>query len=329
MEYDVAAAVMATRLQYPEPVKLRIAATGLAGSADVPYTVVSTTARPHKLLVEAYGAYGISARRAYPVRWLAWLRAGYAVAYVCPRGGREKGDAWYDGGRTAQRKHRTFEDTAAVIAAIQRRLRIAPAATVFFGRSAGGWLAANIAQEHEDLVAAVYAEVPYVDVLATTGNPALPLTQLEYDEFGNSRIFADARALKKISPVGTVPVCKAEGACPLLVVRTGLNDKQVLPYEALKWAAHLRMAGWTRVYVGIDHDGGHFAPAKTMTDQRAEDAAILDAALQEKSKKRRTRRKKRSKRLSSASGGAAAAAAGAMGGRGRAGKSGRFRTPRR
>lgn len=265
-------------LLYPEPLKLPYYAGGLAGDSRVPYTWVSAVKKPRALLVEAYGAYGMSGRRSYPERWLAYLAAGWAVAYVCPRGGREDGDAWYDGGRTAARKAATFEDTAAGIRAIQKSLHVGPDATVFFGRSAGGWLAANIAQAHGDLVAAVYAEVPYVDVLRTTTNPTLPLTQLEYDEFGDpSSKPVEYRALRKISPVDTVPSCK--DSCPLLVIRTALHDKQVLPYEALKWSSRLRSAGWDRVYVGIDHDGGHFAAAKSMVEQRAEDAAILETSL--------------------------------------------------
>ncbi len=265
--------------EYPEP--LRLSYFGIGSTFDtVPAFWVSAVKRPKALLVEAYGAYGISARRAYPERWLPYLEAGWAIGTVCPRGGREGGDAWWDGGRTAVRKHHTFADTAVGIRALQRATGVGPAATVFFGRSAGGWLAANIAQEHGDLVAAVYAEVPYVDVLRTTLNPRLPLTQLEYDEFGDpARRPAEFRALQRISPVDTVPTCK-KGECPLLVIRTALNDKQVLPYEALKWAARLRAAGWSdRVRVGIDHDGGHFAAAKSMADQRAEDAAFLESAL--------------------------------------------------
>jgi hypothetical protein len=265
---------------YPEPLRLPYSGGGLAGDAEVPYTWISGVRQPRALLIEGYGAYGISARRAYPERWLPYLAAGWAVAYVCPRGGREGGDAWYDGGRTAARKAATFEDTATAIKALQKSLQIPPRATVFFGRSAGGWLAANIAQAHGDLVAAVYAEVPYVDVLRTTTNPTLPLTQLEYDEFGDpTRRQAEYRALLKISPVDTVPACNPTG-CPIVVIRTALHDKQVLPYEALKWSARLRGAGWGRVYVGIDHDGGHFAAAKSMAEQRAEDACLLESAIQ-------------------------------------------------
>lgn len=281
-------------LRFPEPLKLQTLTAGLAGPHKVPYTVVSdaTNPKPRKLLVCGYGAYGMSAQRFYPIRWLPYLDQGYALAIACPRGGREKGDAWYDGARTALRKHHTFEDTATVIRTVQTRLSISPTRTLFFGRSAGGWLAAHIAHHYGHLVAGVYAEVPYVDVLRTTTNPDLPLTQLEYDEFGDPlHRPAELEALKRLSPVDTVPPCKA--ACPRVVIRTGVNDMQVLPYEALKWAIRLREKGWRHVFVGIDHDGGHFAPALSMNEQRAQDAALLDAATHSRSRTRRSTHKGR------------------------------------
>ena len=251
---------------------------GVAKSKDgtaVPYTYVSLSLRPKKLLVEGYGAYGISSRRSYPKRWLAWLLRGYAYAVAMPRGGRENGDPWYDGGRTAQRKQNTFDDTAAVIASVQRRFHILPKRTVFYGRSAGGLLAANIAQQFPHLVGAIYAEVPYLDVLRTTSNPNLPLTQLEYDEFGDPiRRPEDYEALQLISPVDTVLPATAQS--PFVLVRTGVNDAQVLPYESLKWAKKMRSMGWN-VLVGIDTDGGHFAAESVIDRQHAEDAAILDS----------------------------------------------------
>lgn len=269
----------ATRTCAPEPLKLPYFKHGFAGPARVPYTIVSVVPRPRALIVEGYGAYGLCGRRSYPIKWLPYLKRGYAVAIAMPRGGREKGDAWYDGGRTAARKKHTFDDTAAVIAAVQRRLQIAPCHTVFYGRSAGGWLAAAIAQFHTRLVGAVYAEVPYVDVLRTASNPALPLTQLEYDEFGDPvHRPSEFNALQRISPVDTVPAAP-EGGGPLVVIKTAIHDMQVLPYEALKWAKKLRSSGWERVYVGIDGAGGHFAAADVMAVQQAEDAVLVDAAV--------------------------------------------------
>ena len=266
--------------RFPEPVTIPYFSHGLVKSKDgarVPYTIVSVVKHPRKLLVEGYGAYGISGHRSYPIRWLQWLQEGYAIAVAMPRGGREDGDAWYDGGRTALRKQNTFDDTAAVIKMAQATLRIQPKKTVFYGRSAGGFLAANIAQQFPDLVGAVYAEVPYLDVLRTTTNPDLPLTQLEYDEFGDpAKRPQEYLALQRISPVDTVPLAKKHS--PIIVVKTAVNDTQVLPYEALKWSKKLRANGWT-VYTGIDGAGGHFAAESAMYQQQAEDAALIDSYL--------------------------------------------------
>ena len=277
---------------FPEPVALSVFHHGFATSKDgtrVPYTFVSKTKHPKRLFVDGYGAYGSSARRSYPIHWLSWLDRGYALVTAMPRGGRDNGDAWYDGGRTAMRKHHTFEDTAAVIATVQRRFRIQPRNTAFYGRSAGGWLAATIAQQYSHLVGVIYTEVPYVDVLRTSSNPKLPLTKLEYDEFGHpaERPY-EYKALQRLSPIDTVPLAP-EGA-PTIVVRTALYDVQVLPYEAIKWAKKLRAAHWN-VYLGIDQAGGHFAAESDAIQQQAEDAVLIEAAFKKPSSARTTTRR--------------------------------------
>jgi len=243
---------------------------------DIPYTVVYS-GKPNKLLVNAYGAYGIEAARSYPIRWLPWIQAGYAFAVAMPRGGRDDGDRWWDEARTAPRKHRTFEDTATVIEAVQKRMKIPPSKTVFYGRSAGGWTAAMIALQYGYLVKGVIAEVPYVDVLRTTTNEDLPLTKLEYEEFGDPlHKKADYDALLKISPVD---ITKPQVNAPTVLIKTALNDVQVATYEGVKWAATLRENGWPNVYVSIDTDGGHFVKRTNAAQQYAEDAAFFQDAL--------------------------------------------------
>ena len=264
----------------PESVSLPHYYHGFATSHDgtpVPYTVVSHVKRPQRVIVEAYGAYGSSSRRTYPIPWLLWLAKGYALAVAMPRGGRDNGDAWYDAGRTPAQKHHTFEDTAAVVETVQRRFRIPPERTAFYGRSAGGWTAAIMAQAYPHLFRVVYTEVPYVDVIRTASNPRLPLTQLEYDEFGNPRVYADFEHLKTLSPMDTIP--PAPAGSPTIIVKTGLNDVQVLPYETLKWSHRLRAKGWT-VYAGIDGAGGHFAEETDFYRQKAEDFALMDSLFE-------------------------------------------------
>lgn len=264
---------------FPELLPIHDFAHGVAKvkDADIPYWYVSASATPSRLIVSAYGAYGITAYAGYPLRWLPYLERGYAFVVAAPRGGRDNGDEWYDAGRTAARKHTTFDDTAAVIQTVQERFHFKPKQTIIYGRSAGGWVAAYIGLKYPRLVGAVYAEVPYLDVLRTTTNPALPLTQLEYDEFGDPIHRPDEfKALKLISPNNIVR--RAPANAPFFLIRTALYDAQVLPYEALKFAKHLRKNGW-RVVVGLDMEGGHFTKPSTAATIQGEDAAYLDSVV--------------------------------------------------
>jgi len=85
----------------------------------------------------------------------------------------------------------------------------------------------------------VYAEVPYVDVLRTTTNPSLPLTALEYNEFGNpAEGIQEFRTIMNYSPVDSLDF---ENPPDLnIIVRTSENDSQVYAYESYKWLESLR-----------------------------------------------------------------------------------------
>jgi cephalosporin-C deacetylase-like acetyl esterase len=286
--------------QLPEPVKLVRHAHGTARASDgttIPYTFVSAVRKPKKLLVIAYGAYGLSSKRAYPKRWLLWLTRGYAIVESAPRGGRENGDAWYDAARTAGRKETTFTDVASVIKAVQERFHFKREQTVIYGRSAGGWTAAYIGQNYSHLVGAVYAEVPYLDVIRTASNPRLPLTQLEYDEFGDpAHRPKEYEALRSLSPVDSVST--APTAAAFFLVRTALHDSQVYPYEALKFAAKMRSLGW-RIVVGMDRAGGHFVKNSSAAQIYAEDFLLIDGALKSRQQATKTRRRQARSKLRS------------------------------
>jgi oligopeptidase B len=139
----------------------------------------------------------------------------------------------------------------------------------------------------------VYAEVPYVDVLRTTSNPKLPLTELEYTEFGDPlHKVVDYEALKAISPMETIPMAPADA--PFILVRTAFYDVEVLPYESVKYVTKLQALGF-HALLGYDKQGGHFAADSDAVKQQAEDAVLLHTALSSASKK--VSRKRRSSGL--------------------------------
>ncbi len=239
---------------------------------------------PRGLLVVIYGAYGMpTIVGSIMKKWGPLLEAGWAIGFAYVRGGGDNGWDWAEAGRRDQR-YKSLEDAEACITGLRRRLRVAASNTMIYGRSAGGIQVGALANRHPrgDLFRGIYCEVPYLDVLQTTTNPSLPLTELEYDEFGDPRHrLADLSFWVRHSPVTNVP---AQGLPALMILcRTGLNDTQVYAYEPLKWI--LRARGPTPAVpsmpklLGIAADQGHFYSGSTELDARATDLAILDAFI--------------------------------------------------
>jgi hypothetical protein len=242
----------------------------------VPFVLVQTC-KAHSLLCVAYGAYGLPTQLTTD-RWKPLLDRGWAVCIALVRGSGDDTDAWADAARRSK-KHKSVEDFEACIYAAQKHLHVAPSKTVLYGRSAGGYLVGATLSRHSrgDLFGAVYTEVPYVDVFSTTTNNTLPLTELEYAEFGDPlHRLENAQAILRLSPVNSLP---PEGAPRIFVLnRIGLTDKEVFAYESAKWIAKLQdlqTATDAPKLLAITDGEGHFAPLQTLRKQRAQDLAIL------------------------------------------------------
>lgn len=230
------------------------------------------------LLMVVYGAYGITTTIGnIAEKWGPLLESGWAIGYAFVRGGGDSGWDWAEAGRRSSRE-RSLEDAEACLRALQRKLRVPAAHTIIYGRSAGGIQIGALANRNPngDLFAGVYGEVPYLDVLQTTTNPSLPLTELEYDEFGDPRHrLADLMFWVGHSPITAMP----EGGLPQLFIlcRTGLNDTQVYAYEPVKWILAARGSDEGRQkLLGIVGGQGHFYGHDMAIQARAEDCAILD-----------------------------------------------------
>jgi len=242
---------------------------------DVPYILVQSAPNIRGIMVIVYGAYGLPTGLGTS-RWKPYLDAGWGIVFGLIRGGGDFGDEWADAART-YKKWKSIEDTVAVIEDVQMKTGIDWKRTCIYGRSAGGYtLGAVIAHHGQGLVGAAYAEVPFVDVLRTTSTPSLPLTILEYNEFGNPmKNPRDLKTIRELSPVDAIP---AEGVPGVFVLaRTSLNDREVLPYETVKWIQKLR--GGEEKYLSITGGHGHFVKGTTGDRQKAEDFILLDGWL--------------------------------------------------
>ena len=245
---------------------------------EVPYVLVQKGRAVRGIMAIVYGAYGIPTGLGTS-RWKPYLDAGWAIVFGLIRGGGDFGDEWADAART-YKKWKSIEDTIAVIQAAQKRTGIDWKRTCIYGRSAGGYTLGAIVAHHGQggLVGAAYAEVPFVDVLRTTSTPSLPLTVLEYKEFGNpAENPRDLKTIRELSPVDALP---ADGAPGIFVVaRTSLNDREVLPNETVKWIRRLRGSPGDEKYLSLTGGHGHFVGGATGNRQKAEDFLLLNGWL--------------------------------------------------
>lgn len=226
---------------------------------SVPLIVVIPFCKITGLMCVAYGGYGLPTSMSTN-RWKPYIQAGWMIAFICVRGSGDVSKAWAQSARTYN-KVRGFEDMEDSIKFLQSKYKISAKNTCIYGRSAGGYLVGGLVSRNYTgtLFKMVYTEVPYVDVLRTTSNQNLPLTALEYDEFGkpDDGIW-EFRTIMNMSPVDSIDYNKPPDM--FVLIRTSENDSQVYPYESYKWLYALRGVNKNdfRKLVYCSRKQGHF-----------------------------------------------------------------------
>ena len=206
---------------------------------SIPLSVVYRRDTPHDstapLLLYGYGSYGISIPVNFSSNRLSLLDRGviYAIAHV--RGGGELGKPWHDAARM-HKKRNTFTDFIAAAERLIAARYTSAKKLVIEGGSAGGLLMGAVANLRPDLFRIVISHVPFVDVLNTMLDASLPLTVGEYEEWGNPQVAADYFYMKSYCPYTNLE----PKAYPTMLVKTSLNDSQVMYWEPAKYVAKLR-----------------------------------------------------------------------------------------
>jgi oligopeptidase B len=187
------------------------------------------------LHLSGYGAYGLSYDPVFSSNSLSLLDRGFVVAVAHVRGGDEMGRAWYDGGRLLQ-KRSSFTDFIAAAEYLVAEGFTRSDRLVINGGSAGGLLMGAVTNLRPELFRVVLAEVPFVDVVNTMLDATLPLTVIEYDEWGNPHDPAAYSYIRSYSPYDNIE----SKDYPHMLVTGGLNDPRVAYWEPAKWIAKLR-----------------------------------------------------------------------------------------
>jgi oligopeptidase B len=207
--------------------------------ARIPVSIVSRRDTPRDgsaaLLLYGYGSYGISMPVGFSSNRLSLLDRGmiYAIAHV--RGGGELGKPWHDAGRL-RNKRNTFSDFVSVAEHLLAERYTRAEKLAIEGGSAGGLLLGAVTNMRPDLFRVVVSHVPFVDVLNTMLDATLPLTVGEYEEWGNPQEAEDYFYMKSYCPYTNLQ----RKPYPAILVKTGLNDSQVMYWEPAKYVAKMR-----------------------------------------------------------------------------------------
>jgi oligopeptidase B len=210
-------------------------------------------------LLYGYGAYEISVDPGFSISRLSLLDRGIVFAVAHVRGGGEMGRAWYDEGKQLH-KTNTFTDFVACARRLVELGWTSRDRLVAEGGSAGGLLVGAVANTAPADFAGILAEVPFVDALTTILDPSLPLTVVEWEEWGDPLHSAEVyEYMKAYSPYENVAAIDY----PPILAMTSLNDTRVLYVEPAKWIAKLRRlkTGRAPVLLKTELGAGHGGPS--------------------------------------------------------------------
>ncbi|WP_415003914.1 S9 family peptidase [Aeromicrobium sp.] len=206
----------------------------------IPVSVVARADTPRDgtapALLYGYGAYEISIDPAMSVARLSLLDRGFVFAVAHVRGGGELGRSWYENGKLGH-KTNSFTDFVAAARHLVAEEWTSHDRLIAEGGSAGGLLMGAVVNLAPEAFRGVLAAVPFVDALTTILDPSMPLTVIEWDEWGDPLhdpgVYAYMKSYTPYENVRAVPY-------PAILAVTSLHDTRVSVVEPAKWVSRLR-----------------------------------------------------------------------------------------
>ena len=235
----------------------RITAPARDGAA-VPVSLLMRRDTPRDgsapLYLYGYGSYGVTMEAAFSAAALSLVERGFVFAIAHIRGGMELGWDWYENGKLLHKRN-TFHDFIDCAEHLIAQGYTTAGRIAAAGGSAGGMLMGAVVNQRPDLLGCVVAHVPFVDVLITMLDDTLPLTTMEYNEWGNPNDAEYYEYIRAYSPYDNV---RAQDYPPMLVTG-GISDPRVTYWEPAKWVARLRATRTDAnpLLLKINMDAGH------------------------------------------------------------------------
>ncbi|HET9590188.1 MAG TPA: S9 family peptidase, partial [Anaerolineales bacterium] len=154
-------------------------------------------------LLYGYGSYGAVIDASFNSNRLSLLDRGFVFSIGHIRGGSDMGRAWYDDGKMLNKKN-SFTDFIACAEHLIKEGYTSNQRLAILGGSAGGLLVSACLTMRPDLFRAVIAKVAFVDVVTTMSDPTIPLTSLEWDEWGNPQVREHFDYMLSYSPYDSI-----------------------------------------------------------------------------------------------------------------------------
>jgi len=205
------------------------------GKAEIPVSIVyrkdlrnaaieSGNTMPTHLY--GYGSYGSCMEAYFSATRLSLLNRGvmYVIAHI--RGGGEMGRHWYEEPTGAKYlcKRNTFDDFVDVAHYLIDSKKTEPSKLSCEGRSAGGLLIGATINQAPELFRVAILGVPFVDVVPTMIDETIPLTVVEWTEWGNPNYCKFFEYMMSYSPINNV---KEGVTYPACLLTGGLHDPRV------------------------------------------------------------------------------------------------------
>ena len=207
-------------------------------------------------LLWGYGSYGATYDPWFSSNIFSLIDRGFVYARAHIRGSSFLGRKWYLDGKM-KRKTNTFKDFISAGQFLANEGITSPEKMAIYGGSAGGLLIGAVMNMAPDLCKVAIPSVPFVDVINTMLDSSIPLTVIEFEEWGNPLEKEYYDYMKSYSPYDNV----AAKEYPHTLVLAGYNDPRVQYWEPAKWTAKLRRmkSGSNDLLLRTIMGAGHFS----------------------------------------------------------------------
>lgn len=223
------------------------------------------------LLLYGYGSYGYTLPDVFRPSIMSLLDRGFVYATAHIRGSKYMGEQWYQDGKL-DKKINTFTDFINAADYLAMKGYCDANKIYAWGGSAGGLLMGAVTNMAPYRWKGIISQVPFVDVVSTMLDETIPLTTVEYEEWGNPNDPNFYYYMLNYSPYDNLKSMNY----PAIYITTGYHDSQVQYWEPAKYVAKLRELSTNNAPLIFDcnMDAGH-GGGSGRTNDRLETAKVF------------------------------------------------------